>query len=176
MRTTGPRPLVLLDVDGVINDLEALSGHDRPWHTDLVPSNGFAVMLPEYMPSLIQGLVDTCEVWWCTTWRHRANDEIASHLGIPSLPVITDGSMSRRVDWKAGASSDLVTTALSHGRDVYWIEDFYGMAPVDQLPEAVVYIDTTVTEPRCVLSRDDLPQALRELVDTAAHSSRSACA
>jgi hypothetical protein len=162
MKTAQFRPLVLLDVDGVINDLEVLAGQRRPWRTDLVHSNGFAVMVPDYMPALIQALVDTCEVWWCTTWRDRANSEIASHLGIPDLPVVTDGSLSRRVDWKAGAAYELVTAALGSGRSVYWIEDFYGDPPEGELPPGVVFIDTTLRNPRCVLHEDDLPNELRQ--------------
>ena len=154
------QPLVLLDVDGVINDLEALHGTERPWRTDLVESNGFVVFIPHDMPALIQHLTDVAEVWWCTTWRHHANREIASHLGIDPLPVITDGSTARSVTWKAAASRDLVTTALHEGRDVYWIEDFYGAPPRGELPEGVVFIDTTKRAPKCVLTPDDLPEHL----------------
>ena len=162
MKTAQFRPLVLLDVDGVINDLEVLAGQRRPWRTDLVHSNGFAVMVPDYMPALIQTLVDTCEVWWCTTWRDLANSEIASHLGIPHLPVVTDGSISRCVDWKAAAARELVSAAIEDGRSVYWIEDFHGDPPTGELPDGVVYIDTTLRDPRCVLHEDDLPTELRQ--------------
>ncbi len=165
MNNTNPnRPLVLLDVDGVINDLDALVGIARPWEATIVTSNGFGVLIPNFMPDLVQRLTDTCEVWWCTTWRDRANNEIAQHLGIEILPVVTDGSQSRWVDWKAAAARDLVTAALADGRPVYWIEDFYGTPPVSELPDGVVYVDTTVSEPRCVLAETDLPDELRAVV------------
>ena len=158
------RPLVLLDVDGVINDLEVLDAAVRPWDTHVVRSNGFAVCIPEYMPDLVRALATACEVWWCTTWRHTANAEIATHLGIPDLPVVTDGSSRRSVDWKPAAAHDLVTAALQEGRAVYWIEDFYGRPPVGELPPGVRFIDTTAQAPRCVLTEADLPEDLAALM------------
>ena len=162
MNSTNPhRPLVLLDVDGVINDLDSLVGVARPWEAAVVASHGFGVLIPDYMPDLIQRLTDTCEVWWCTTWRDRANDEIAQYLGIEPLPVVTDGSQSRWVSWKAGAARDLVGAALVAGRRVYWIEDFYRRPPVSELPDGVVFVDTTEGEYACVLVETDLPSELR---------------
>jgi hypothetical protein len=112
------------------------------------------------MGEFVRALVDTTEVWWCTTWRHRANDEIARHLGIEPLPVVTDGEQSRSVSWKAAAARPLVENALAEGREVYWIEDFYGDPPVDELPHGMTFVDTTVKPPRGVLRANDLPEGL----------------
>ena len=155
------RPLVLLDVDGVINDLGALGGTSRPWNTDEVISHGYRLYIPEFMKRLVFALTMSTEVWWCTTWRERANDEIAGHLGIEKLPVVTDGSASRYVDWKASAARPLVIEALAEGREVFWIEDFYGDPPTGELPDGVTYVDTTVMAPRGVLTAQDLPRSLR---------------
>lgn len=155
------RPLVLLDVDGVINDLGALGGTPRPWTTDVVRSHGYRLLIPDYMRDLVTQLTDSTEVWWCTTWRDRANDELAGYLGIQKLPVVTDGSNSRFVDWKATAARPLVIDALEEAREVFWIEDFYGDPPTDELPNEVTFVDTTVKSPRGVLSRHDLPRSLR---------------
>ncbi len=162
--TNSNRPLVLLDVDGVINDLDGLIGVARPWNATVVASHGFGILIPDYMPDLVRRLTETCEVWWCTTWRNRANDEIAQHLDIEPLPVVTDRSQSRWVDWKAVAARALVTAALADGRPVYWIEDFYGTPPIDELPDGVVYVDTTTGEHRCVLTEDGLPTELATVV------------
>ena len=155
------KPLVLLDVDGVINDLGALYGLNRVYDIDVISSNGFRVHIPAYMPALIRQLVETAEVWWCTTWRSNANLEIASHLGIGPLPVIDDGSGRRSVDWKAAAALPLVTAALAEGRTVYWIEDFYGQLPTSELPAGVVFIDTAAATRNPVLLPGDLPSELR---------------
>jgi hypothetical protein len=142
------RPLVLLDVDGVINDTEMLvavrMATDREARAeqlgiDIVVSHGHHVAIPKYMPELVQALVAECEVWWCTTWRSYANDEIAAHLGIGTLPFVDDGTRSAGVEWKAAAAVPTIEAAQTEGRPVVWIEDFNGDFPE---VDGVVFIDT----------------------------------
>ena len=162
-----PRPLVLLDVDGVINDLNSArraATIDNELH---FVSHGFPVVVPPYMPALIQWLCSVAEVHWCTTWRHRANDDIARHLGIPALPVVDDGSSSRYVDWKAEAAHDLAAAAIADGRRVLWIEDFYGEPPVDEMPAGVEFLDTASDDCyEMVLSVDMIPEWLWAMSST----------
>ncbi len=162
--------LVLLDVDGVINDLGSLYGQSRPWKVHQVPSNGFVLHVPDYMPSLIRDLVATADVWWCTTWRDRANNELASFLEIERLPVIDDGSHSRSVDWKPAAAHAIAQTALDSGREVFWIEDFYGNVPTVAMPDGVVFIDTAADTLGPVLTEGMLPARLRPIVQPAPSS------
>jgi hypothetical protein len=154
--TDNPNPLILLDIDGVINDLNALGGLDRDWGIDQVYSHGHMVHIPDYMGWLIRQLTDVAEVHWCTTWRHRANDEIAEHLGIEQLPVVDDGTRSRFVDWKAAAAHDLAEAAIKAGRKVLWIEDFYGHLPIDEMPKGVEFVDTAAND-EMVLEVEMLP-------------------
>ena len=137
------RPLILLDVDGVINDIEGVGLRTEAWETHAFQSHGYTLLVPDYMPTLIRTLCAIGEVRWCTTWRHRANDEIATFLGIDRLEVIDDGSESRFVDWKAGAAHNVAQEALNAGRRVLWIEDFWGQLPTDEMPLGVEYLDTT---------------------------------
>lgn len=162
------RPLVLLDVDGVINDFERVGTRTGQWSLDVISSHGYRVSVPEYMPKLIQEICEVAEVHWCTTWRHRANDEIADHLGIEPLPVVDDGTSRRIVDWKAAAAYDLVASALAVGRRVLWIEDFYGNPPIDEMPVGTEYLDTAVNQLEPVLRVEDLPTWLEELILSAA--------
>lgn len=151
------RPLVLLDVDGVINDLKCLGG-DVPDDYDVVRSNGYKVYVPHHMPALVQWLCSVAEVHWCTTWRDRANHEIARHLGIGPLLVVDDGTDDRHVDWKAAAAFSLAQNALDSGRRVVWIEDFYDDAPVHSMPVGVEFVDTASgDEPEQVLTADMIP-------------------
>ena len=164
-KTNNQKPLVLLDVDGVINDLGALSGQRRVYEVERVLSHGHVVHIPDYMGWLIRKITDVAEVHWCTTWRHRANDEIASHLGIDSLSVVDDGTNSRYVSWKAAAAHDLVDTALKQGRQVVWIEDFYGDPPVAAMPVGTQFVDTAKNH-EMVLQIEMLPAWLLELFDS----------
>jgi hypothetical protein len=161
------RPLVLLDVDGVINDLGALSHQPRSWRIDEVPSHGWVLHIPDYMQQLIADLVATAEVWWCTTWRGGANDELVDFLGIDPLPVIDHESWGRTVDWKSAGAYPVARAALDLGREVFWIEDFYGEPPTDAMPNGVVFIDTAADTEYPVLTEDMLPARLQSAVVSA---------
>lgn len=151
-RPADQKPLVLLDVDGVINDLGSLQGQTRSWGIEIVHSNGFSVHVPDYMPTLVRKIADVAEILWCTTWRHRANDEIASHLGVGPFPVVDDGTERRVTSWKPAAAYDVATRALDAGRRVIWIEDFYGLPPVAEMPIGTEFIDTAVDRFDAVLT------------------------
>lgn len=172
------RTLVLLDLDGVINDLYALETRttDFPedgYRCEVVESHGYQIYIPDYMPDLIQRLVADNDVWWLTTWREWANEEVREHLGIDPLPVITDGQQTRSTDWKCDAALDFVTNACLDGREVVWIEDFYGYTPIKTPHSAtkrhslrpepvwheVIYHDTGKTRAR--LTWDGLMSVLR---------------
>ena len=107
-----------------------------------VKSHGHTLHVPEYMPTLVRKLTENCEVHWLTTWRERANDELADHLGVGKFPVITDGSSERVTSWKPAAAYLTALTALNDGREVWWIEDFYGMIPYNRMPNGVQFVDT----------------------------------
>ena len=155
-------PLLLLDVDGVINDLnahmmlgllgdESTNGADQ-LGVELVRSHGFTLAVPLYMPELIRELTARAETWWCTTWRDRANDELARHLGVGPFPAIDpDGSDRSSRDWKLEKVRRLVEAALAQRRAVVWIEDFNGDLPD---LEGVIFVDTGE---RGVLTWADLP-------------------
>lgn len=150
-----PYLVVLLDVDGVINDLKALRGEPRPWEISQVRSHGYVLHVPEYMPELVQHLCSIAEVVWCTTWLHRANQELRRHLAISELEVLAGRAGSPTVGWKEQAARPLVESALEQGARVYWIEDFFGELP--DIPD-VVYVDTAEAG---VLRPEHLPDELR---------------
>ena len=158
------RPLVLLDIDGVLPDRQALlhmRSSDDPRevadHLDVtvITSHEHRLAFPRYMPGLVQHLAGAAELWWCTTWRQRANDEIRDHLGIDRLPVVDDGTRSVGLDWKIRAATPLVAGAVADGRKVYWVEDFHGIYP--EFEHRVSYVDTGATG---LLRWSDLPDDL----------------
>lgn len=159
-KTRDLRPLVLVDVDGVVNDLGFLSGLRRPWRTCLLRSHGFVVAVPAHLPGLMQHLTRVAEVWWCTTWRAAVNDDLAPHLGVGPLPVVDDGTNDRYVGWKPAAARPLAEAALAAGRPVYWIEDFAGDSPYSEMPDGVTFIDTAA-DAEFVLRPEHLPTELK---------------
>lgn len=140
-------PLVVLGVDGVITDLSTLRTAEGPEMEDVDP------LIPDYMAGLVQRIVDSAEVWWCSTEDEDSLAELCVVLGVSPLPNVSlgDDDISdagvRRLLWQADAA----------GRATYLIEDFAGATPA-RLPERTVVIDTTAD---MVLRPDRLPPELR---------------
>jgi hypothetical protein len=86
LNSADPRPLLLVDVDGVLN----------PWHVGECPPGfreysffpGERVLLSEGHGVLLRELSGSFELVWATAWEHRANRFICPVLSLPELPVI----------------------------------------------------------------------------------------
>lgn len=163
------RPLVLLDIDGVINDLQARRHLQsfEPEHraaeadrlgVDQIESHGYWVAIPRHMPELIRQLDERADIIWLTTWRTRANDEIAGYLGVGPFPVLDPDGRSLFFEWKIEAARPVIEEAELLGRNVIWIEDFDGDLPPF---ESVTYIDTGA---RGALQWSAIPERLLEVL------------
>mgnify|MGYP001056017370 CR=1 FL=1 len=86
------RPLILIDVDGVLNRLGRKRGVDRPWFQAEGMCDGETyplVLNAQHGPKLLQLAEDTgAELVWATTWQEEANTQIAPLVGLPTLPAI----------------------------------------------------------------------------------------
>ncbi|MFG1941419.1 HAD domain-containing protein [Nonomuraea sp. NPDC048826] len=83
------KPLLLLDVDGVLNP----TGHPTPdfrRYRCTIGSSVYTVHLNQrHGPRLLELALETgAELVWATTWEQHANEWIAPRIGLPSLPVI----------------------------------------------------------------------------------------
>ncbi|TYB69658.1 hypothetical protein FXF51_05720 [Nonomuraea sp. PA05] len=84
------RPLILLDVDGVLNVLTIDPGPGWERHTCQSWNGTYRVRLnPSHGPMLLELAEQTgAELVWATTWTDDANREIGPKIGLPKLPVI----------------------------------------------------------------------------------------
>jgi Swiss Army Knife RNA repair-like protein len=124
------RPLLLLDIDGVLN----------PWAAPTCPPGyvehrfraGWrrtrqAWLCPEHGPAL-RGLADRtgAELAWATNWTHDANTTVGAALGLPALPVIefagphTDSGP----EWKFRA-----VARFAYDRPLAWLDDDFDLRP-----------------------------------------------
>ena len=82
-------PLLLLDVDGVLNPLGRRTRGYRRYEVTL-DDETYTVFLDRRHGAKLLALAEEtgAELVWATTWEHRANEWIAPRVGLPSLPVI----------------------------------------------------------------------------------------
>lgn len=83
-----PRPLVLLDVDGVLNALGPSPAWED-WRSGHAVAEGRAYPI-RWSPSVVTRVLawtEVAEVQWLTTWGHDANTSLRHLLGMPELPV-----------------------------------------------------------------------------------------
>jgi len=123
-------PLLLLDIDGVINaSNRAFFSTEGDTHSDVVKYTVFADDGRDYLfwasPTLIAELCDlhesgTVEIAWLTTWQYQANRHVAPALGLPHFPVAADNRLRfSDYHWKRRAAVE----ALQLGRPIIWIDD-----------------------------------------------------
>lgn len=84
-----PRPLLLIDVDGVLN---VLSRHPKPRiyneHVVTIGTYDFPIRFRKELSDWIFTLVEHYVPVWCTMWDDEANEHLAPLLGLPDFPVI----------------------------------------------------------------------------------------
>jgi hypothetical protein len=113
------KPLLLIDVDGVIS----LFGFDpaRPPAGRFQLVDGIAHFLSATAGACLIELMDGFELVWCTGWEEKANDYLPFALGLPGpLPVVTFDHANRpaAAHWKL-ASIDAYVDA----RPLAWVDD-----------------------------------------------------
>ena len=145
-------PLVLLDVDGVLNaldDADELAGSWSDWRQGWATADGRRWPIT-WSPTVVAQLAawhrsGRLELQWLTTWGHDANAELRDLLGLPELAVAgtyqdedADGAATSAADSHAAAAPsapdplsgrwwkyDVVRRILAQQPDrrVIWVDD-----------------------------------------------------
>lgn len=79
------RPLLLIDVDGVLNAINKNQNHKR---YDIFTAEGYPIRMGWYLADWMWELTNHFIPVWCTTWDEDANTYFADRLRMPFLPVI----------------------------------------------------------------------------------------
>ncbi|WP_457029967.1 HAD domain-containing protein [Kitasatospora sp. P5_F3] len=121
-----PKPLLFLDVDGVLNPVcpHPDAGFDS--HTLL----GYAVLLSARHAAWLRELAEAYELCWATTWEEHANIHIAPALGLPRLPVVRFSGYVPQPDDPKIPVLDLIAAhkwapllRYADGRPFAWVDD-----------------------------------------------------
>jgi hypothetical protein len=114
------RPLLLIDVDGVIS----LFGFDHrsPPAGRYQLVDGIAHFLSGTAGAQLRRLGEAYELAWCTGWEEKANEYLPLALGLDGpLPhvVFDHGERPPRAHWKLGA----IDRHVDGARPLAWIDD-----------------------------------------------------
>jgi len=143
------RPLVLIDVMGVVSDATTRTvGDDASDETD-----DDALEIPSYMPALVRHLVEMADVRWSTPLDDELRAELTACLGVGPIPSIEPDDYGMTEP----AARELLWKAASAGRATYRIENVSSEIP-SRLPDSTVLINIA---PDKVLRPDHLPPELR---------------
>jgi len=135
-----PRPVLLVDVDGVLNPWLATDCPPGFGEYDFFP--GERVLLSPGHGELLLSLALAYELVWATAWEHRANQLICPVLELPELPVIEFPLDGRDLHFR---KLPAVIEAVGD-RPCAWIDDehrpdHYDWAARRDVPTLIIDID-----------------------------------
>lgn len=142
------RPLLLLDVDGVLNPFAAEICPDGFREHSLFPDEGPVRLNHVHGPWLV-GLAEKYEIVWATGWEDDAHRVLSPILGLPQFPVIRFPPVPFHPREKVPAIA-----ALVRDRAAAWVDDAltpeaYEWAGDREAPTLLIGIDpcTGLTRP-----------------------------
>ncbi|SET60062.1 HAD domain-containing protein [Nonomuraea wenchangensis] len=118
------RPLVLLDVDGVLNPIGRRPPGYRRYRC-VVEGVTYVVSLDPRHGRRLLGLAEAtgAELVWATTWEEHANDWIAPRIGLPSLPVVAVNADTLPVSGHGEMFKTPAVAAYAGLRPFVWFDD-----------------------------------------------------
>jgi hypothetical protein len=126
--SSSPRPLLLIDIDGVIS-LFGFSPQARP-EGSFHSIDGIPHFLSTAAAENLLGLVSVFDLVWCSGWEEKAEEYLPHLLGLPAgLPFLSferevGGTTAARPHWKI----DAIDAYAGPDRPLAWIDDAFNEA------------------------------------------------
>lgn len=112
----GPKPLLLLDVDGVLNPFPATP--EGYLEYELFPGDGEPVRLCSRHAEWLRELAAVFEIAWASGWGEAANEVICPIFDLPPFPVVPFPAVPFQPRDKVPA-----VAAFTGERPTAWVED-----------------------------------------------------
>lgn len=114
------KPLLFLDVDGVLNPFAARVTSDRFRYHYITVSDGRTLMvsLSEQHGIWLRDLLSDFDIVWATTWGEQANEQVGPRIGLPVLPVVEPISIGL---YRTTKRPPII--AFAGTRPLIWIDD-----------------------------------------------------
>jgi hypothetical protein len=119
-QTSSKRPILFVDVDGVISLFGFSSSDPPPGSFHFV--DGVMHCINEACGPRLTRLSERYELVWATGWEERANDSLAPLLGLPELPYLSFDGAARfgSAHWKLGPLDK-----YAGDRPLAWVDDSF---------------------------------------------------
>lgn len=160
------KPLLLLDVDGVLLPFGEIGSSAWYYRTDDHPVHRIASPIRARLDQLLERF----DVHWCTGWEHEANAVLGRLNELPALPVVPLVRLTLRdPHWKLGAIINYV-----EDRPFAFIDDDIGPEAIAWAEKRNETIPTLFVPTRCAVGMEDKSvEALMEWADSLTYSGSS---
>jgi hypothetical protein len=151
------RPLLLIDVDGVIS----LFGANETTHAEVVTTlvDGIPHLLSRRAATALNGLAGAFEPVWCTGWEERADEHLPALLGLPrGWPHIRFPDRPEfAAHWKLAG----IDAYAGEDRPLAWVDDAHDPACEDWARSRSAPTLLVSTEPGTGLTEEHAAQLRR---------------
>lgn len=153
-----PRPLLLMDVDGVLNAINGSQNRKTYVIETIIGSDGgrYTVRLNRKLPGFLDELTNHFLPVWATMWDDDANVHLSPLLGLPSLPVLpcADNGWKCNGTFRDGLHHKVdVIEASVDERPFAWVDDEIGEADFKWATERLTPSFLVPVDPRMGLQR-----------------------
>ena len=154
------RPLVLLDVDGVLNALAVDHPAWDDWQRGSAKAMGreWPIQWSATVAARVRGWLQLADVQWLTTWGHYANDGLHALLGLPQLVVAGYPGDEGATDATAASLAGVTAAARDELTGRWWKFDVVRRAVTAEPGRPLVWVDDDLAGQR------DLQQWVRDAV------------